>query len=1786
MVNYYRMIAAAPSRPRGKLRPSIVFNLALILLLASPPQLGAIDRRVLPGHVPAIVSQSQMSPLDRVPATNRLELALGLPLRDRGTLTNLLHALYDPASPQFRQYLSAEQFARQFGPTEQDYAAVVAFAQAHHLDVVGTHPNRAILDVSGRVSDIERAFAVTIRSYQHPSEPRQFYAPDVDPSIPTNAIVPILYISGLENYTLPRPYLSSARLRHVTGETLGVGSAPGGGYGASDFRHAYVPNVSLTGSRQAIGLFELDGYYRRDILAYENLEGLPNVPLSNVLLNGFSGEPGFNNVEVAVDIQMALAMAPGVSQIIVYEGLKPNDVLNRMATDNLAKQLSSSWFWTPVDPIAEQIFEQMAAQGQSMFQASGDGDAYVGTLLAPSSNDSPFITVVGGTTLTMSGKGTGYLYEQVWNIGESIGGGGGVSAHYSIPDWQQGIDMTANGGSSKMRNLPDVALVADNIFLFANDGQMLVGGGTSVSAPLWAGFTALINEAASANDQPLVGFLNPALYAIGKSAAYADNFHDITIGSNTNDISPVLFKAVPGFDLCTGWGSPNGSNLVNALVFPEPVRILEGADLSFTGPIGGPFAPSVRSVLLTNAASGSVDYSISEDASWLTLAPADGGVLPSSSAVYLSLVPNSAASNLAPGLYTAKLLLTNLDDGSIQSRTVTLAIVTPPVITGQPSNQAVVAGMAAGFTVLTGTNAQRHYQWQRIDGTNAVRLTDSDNVSGSTTQTLTIQHASTSDAGSYSVIVSNAAGSVVSSNASLTLLPDTSKVVIETLYSFTTSNGFGVSPYSGLLLASDGNLYGTASGGGAHGFGAVFRMNAQGVVSLAHAFLNGVDGSLPFAGLMQSSNGLIYGAASSGGAGGIGTLFKMSTTGVIRGELPLIWTDLTNSSIAPRSALVEGADGNLYGTSYEGGLSGYSQILGPIPFNGYGTVFQVDPLGVVTTLASFNYDNGANPLSPLLRAADGSLYGTAQSGGTNGGWGTLFKITPTGQIEHLFSFANTNGAQPVAELAQDAAGWFYGTTSRGGRHQAGTVFAMSPGGVVRSLYSFSGTVDGSHPVSGLLTASDGNFYGTTESGGSFGLGTIFMLSPDGNLITLAHFDGIHGASPAGTLVQGTDGMLYGTTVEGGASGKGTIFRITIDGALEITSQPKAQVIPAGGTARFTVATYGSLPVSYRWQRNGSDLHDGGHVSGAASRTLTVSNVGPADAAVYSVMVRNVGGEVVSAGAPLAVITSPPNLVSQPQDLTLVTDTTAVFRVDAEGDLPLSFQWQHNGVNLVDVANVLGANTSTLTVASVDGASAGTYSVIVSNALAAVVSRSANLNVVPTTQPGVASSILHACSFDFFAGAYNPYAGVIQANDGFLYGTTINGGPGQDGTIFKLSTNGTFTILHSFSTYDPVGNSPYELTQGSDGNLYGVTLQAKTIIGGNGNGAGTLFRITPSGAVSLLYAFTGGADGALPAGALVPGSDGAFYGTTMYGGASPNLAVGFGGFGTVFKLATNGTLTTLAAFAGGTQAANPVGSLLWENGDLYGTSSSGGSNGLGTLFRVTTNGTITTLASFDYSSGAYPSNRLVKASDGAFYGTASHGGTNGGWGTVFRATADGTLTAIHSFGYDDGAVPVGGLVQGTDGKLYGTTSQGGFGGLGTVFQITTNGQLSTLLWFNGLNGANPQSSLIQARNGSFYGTTEFGGADYNSTADTGEGVVFRLTLPMSVSPSPQISLRIVNASPNVSISWSGGQPPYYLESSRDLSDAGWQRIAGPITHTSVTFAPSGSTGFYRVQGKPD
>ena len=685
----------------------------------------ATAQQILHGYVPEAVAQLRLQPLDRFAGTNYLSLTIGLPLRNCESLANLLQQLYDPASTNYHHFLKPAQFAERFGPTTEDYQAVIAFARRNGFEVTATYPNRTLVDVRASVANIEKALHVRMWHYPHPTERRSFFAPDGEPVF--DPAVPVLHVAGLNDFIKPRPLhhlqLQNSGLMGTPKQTVAspaAGSAPGGGFMGNDFRAAYVPGTALTGSGQTIALVEFDsGFYPSDIAQYESLAGLPNVPVTPVLVDGYDGSPGGvnENAEVSLDIEMAISMAPGSDQVLVYEGSEPDDILNCIATNGVANQISASWGYS-IDASTEQIYQQFAAQGQSFFNASGDGDAWVGSIPYGCLEDSN-ITIVGGTTLTTSGPGGSWASETVWNWGYTgatgwnpdgyVGSSGGISTDVSIPGWQQGINMSANHGSTTMRNVPDVALTADNIYVVYGNGATGLFGGTSCAAPLWAGFTALVNEQAYAGGQSLAGFLNPAIYTIGQGPSYTSDFHDITSGNNTWDQSPANFFAVPGYDLCTGWGSPTGIGLITALARPDSLQIFPVTGFNAIGGVGGPFTPVSQTLTLTNTGTQALNWTVSNPVSWLDVSAGSGTLAPgTASLVTVSL--NSSATNLPCGTYSATVWFTNLTDSVAFGRQFTLTVLIAPTITSQPSNQAVIYGAKAVFSVAADGSPPLSYQ--------------------------------------------------------------------------------------------------------------------------------------------------------------------------------------------------------------------------------------------------------------------------------------------------------------------------------------------------------------------------------------------------------------------------------------------------------------------------------------------------------------------------------------------------------------------------------------------------------------------------------------------------------------------------------------------------------------------------------------------------------------------------------------------------------------------------------------------------------------------------------------------------------------------------------------------------------------------------------------------------------------------------------------------------------------------------------------------------------------------
>jgi subtilase family serine protease len=517
---------------------------------------------VLTSHVPEAVSSGVAPFVGHLPDTQRLSLAISLPLRNQAELDNLLQQIYDPRSPSFRKYLSVHEFAERFGPTESDYAAVLQYSRAQGLDIIDIPANRMVLDVEASAATIEKVFHVTLNVYQHPTESRTFYAPDREPTVDVE--VPLLHIDGLDDFSLPQPkntFSSTPSNVHSNA----TGSGPGGSFLGSDLRMAYYGSGSLNGAGQTVAIFSLKGFEISDIdLYFSSIGQTLNVPVVGISVNGASlscPPTSCNDGEQSLDIEQAISMAPGLSQLSFYVGKSNVSVFNQMAADNKAKTISCSWGWKDNEKSLDPIFEEMATQGQTVFVATGDnGSRTPADVVWPA--DDPYVIAVGGTVLVTSSPGGPWKSETGWKNSAGMPSPNGVP----IPSWQQtpGVITSSNHGSTTLRNIPDVSSESNaSQYMCAQGICATHGGGTSYAAPLWASLIAMVNEQAAANGEPTVGFIDPVLYAIGLGLDFTTDFHDITKGSNGG------YSAVVGYDLVTGWGSPQGVNLINALAPPK-----------------------------------------------------------------------------------------------------------------------------------------------------------------------------------------------------------------------------------------------------------------------------------------------------------------------------------------------------------------------------------------------------------------------------------------------------------------------------------------------------------------------------------------------------------------------------------------------------------------------------------------------------------------------------------------------------------------------------------------------------------------------------------------------------------------------------------------------------------------------------------------------------------------------------------------------------------------------------------------------------------------------------------------------------------------------------------------------------------------------------------------------------------------------------------------------------------------------------------------------------------------
>ncbi len=671
---------------------------ALLLSAAS-----CLAQSVMTHHVRDVVRSGKAQANGRLPGNQVLQLDLVLPLRNPAGLKAFLADVYNPKSPNYRQFLTPTEFTARFGPTTDDYETVLRFAKTYGFEVVGGSRDGMLVQVKGTVSNIESALHVNMRTYQHPTEGRTFYSPDHEPTLdlPFN----LWHVSGLDNYSIPKPlYVKKSDFAAAHGieadkvvSHATTGSGPSASFLGSDMRAAYYGGTALTGSGQNLGLFEFLGTDLADLTTYfKNVSQTNNVPVSLLSTDGTSTSctagSGCDDTEQTLDMTQALGMAPGLASLVMYIGSSDTSIISAMTTHSpLPTTIGCSWGWTPADPNTLDIyFQKMSAQGQNFFAASGDSSTWSSRNEAWPADDANVVSVGGTDLVTASAKGP-WSSETAW-----VDSGGGISPDgIKIPSWQTAAINSSNRGSTTLRNGPDVSANANFTFYVCADQTTCTAneyGGTSFAAPMWAGFIALVNQQLASGGQKPIGFINPTIYSQNaNSATYAADFHDIKSGTSGS------YSAVTGFDLVTGWGSPTAA-LITALSGPAPSGFsISAAPGSVSVNLG-----SNGSTTINSAATGGFTGSITLSATGQPTGVTVGFTTNPISAGNSTSMTIAVAAGTTPGTYP--ITVTGTSGTTVETTTVSLTVpgANPNfTISASPTSLTVTRSTTGKVTITT-----------------------------------------------------------------------------------------------------------------------------------------------------------------------------------------------------------------------------------------------------------------------------------------------------------------------------------------------------------------------------------------------------------------------------------------------------------------------------------------------------------------------------------------------------------------------------------------------------------------------------------------------------------------------------------------------------------------------------------------------------------------------------------------------------------------------------------------------------------------------------------------------------------------------------------------------------------------------------------------------------------------------------------------------------------------------------------------------------------------------------
>ncbi len=1123
-------------------------------------------------HVPAVVANGKAQLVGHLPADQVMRFDIVMPLRDQTGLDIFLQQLYDPSSIFFHQFITPEEFTARFGPSDQDWETMVNFAKASGFQIFSGTRDERDLRVTGTVANVEKAFHLTLGIYQDPNENRTFFSPDREPSV--DLPFALWHVSGLDSYIKKHSMLVN---KHDYAKKHGMnpdevikpdattGSCPSASFCASDMRAAYYGGTALTGTGQTVGLFEYEGTNLSDLALYYKNAGQTEPFVPTVISVDGTSTTSSDDIEQTLDMGQAMGMAPGLTMVYNYVGSTDTAILSAMVANVVApisKQIGCSWGWTADVSTLNPYFEQMGTQDQNFFAASGDSGYWHGTgNSAPWPADDAYVVGVGGTDLTTSGAAGPWASEGGW----TDSGGGITTNSVPIPSWQQltGVINSSNAGSTTLRNGPDVSANANFTFYVCGGGSCTANeeGGTSFAAPMWAGYLALANQQAAANSES-IGFINPIIYPANLTSSYSTYFHDISDGASNGK-----YKTVTGYDLLSGWGSPNGSGLINLLA-----------------PVAGGTTP--QTITFTTNAPASAAYNsqftvAATASSGLAVTFTSSGSCSNSGATYTmtsgsgtcSVIANQAGNST----YAAAPTVTQTTSATTGSQTITFT-------TNAPASAAYNANFTVAATASSGL---------------AVAYTSSGSCTNSgATYTMT------SGTGTCSVIANQAGNTNYS--AAPTVTQTTSATAASQTITFTTNPPASAAynaQFTVAATASSGLAVAYTSSGSCSNSGATYTMTSgTGTCSV----------------IANQAGNTNYAAAAQVTKTASATLASQSITFTTNPPASAAYnSQFTVAATASSSLAVaytsSGACSNSGATyTMTSGTGTCSVIANQAGNTNYSAAAQVTKTASAT-LASQSITFTTNPPASAAYNSQFTVAATASSS-------LAVAYTSSGACSNSgATYTMTSGAGTCSVIANQSGNTNYSAAAQVTKSVTATPASASvnvgstlnPSSYGQAV-SFTASVTGSSPTGTVQFTVDGGAFGSpvTLVSGSAASGSISTLTNGTHTVSATYSGDSNNSGSTGTLAGGQvvgaagAGVSVASSVNPTTYGQSVTFTATISGANGLVR---------GRNSRKPMAVSGTVA----WSSN----------TGCGTTTVTTGNPGTATCTTTSLPV---GSDTITA----------------------------------------------------------------------------------------------------------------------------------------------------------------------------------------------------------------------------------------------------------------------------------------------------------------------------------------------------------------------------------------------------------------------------------------------------------------------------------------------------------------------------------------------------------------------------